>query len=204
MNIKRIINQYRTSNTYIIYNVQAGVCVIDPGGPDSHELISWLKENEKIVIAIFLTHEHPDHCMGVNELISLYDAPVFCSQICSKNITSSKLNYSLYSHDIVAFEITNNIRELEDREVICLNGYQFEILKTPGHSPGSACILLDKVHFFTGDSLFKEMSVPLNLPHSSKENYENSLEIIKKELVNTEIIIHPGHGASFEVSDVSL
>lgn len=197
-----VVNDYRSSNTYILEAGKTEVVIVDPGGIDSKQLELWLELNKKIPRNILLTHEHPDHCMGVNKLRVAFNSNIICSEKCAKNIQSAKLNYSLYSHEIEAFAISGNFKVLTDFQKIKVGNLRISLIETPGHSPGSACFLIDEKFLFSGDTLLNGSSIPLNLPHSSKTDYETSFSRIK-DLLKPSTIVYPGHGKPFEYKNLN-
>ncbi len=51
------------------------------------------------------------------------------------------------------------IRYLDDHEIIDIGGYMLRVIHTPGHSPGSICLLEEKKKIlFSGDTLIKDIS----------------------------------------------
>ena len=73
-----------------------------------------------------------------------------------------------------------------------------KILHTPGHSPGSVCILVEN-NIFTGDTLMKGLLGRTDLPGGNKQDLTLSLEKLKDLPGN--IIIYPGHGPETILSD---
>ncbi|MCS7313090.1 MAG: MBL fold metallo-hydrolase [Acidobacteria bacterium] len=63
---------------------------------------------------------------------------------------------------------------------------------TPGHTPGSVCLQVDR-HLFTGDTLFAGTVGRTDLPGGS---YETLLRSIMTRIVplGDDVVVHPGHG----------
>ena len=192
-----IHNKLFDSNGYVINITPSKVIIVDPGNPDTIDLKTWLSENNKTVIAVFLTHEHADHCAGVTELHKIQPFQLFCSQACATNIGNCKQNFSFYIESISPFEIKIPARIVNDGAKIDLEGTDFTFIATPGHSPGSVCIFTNDT-VFTGDTLLNNTKTPLTFPHSNRKDYANSIQKIKT-LLNPGMTIYPGHGEPFEV-----
>jgi glyoxylase-like metal-dependent hydrolase (beta-lactamase superfamily II) len=81
---------------------------------------------------------------------------------------------------------------LEDGEKIMLNDLEFEILHTPGHTPGGISVKLGDV-VFTGDTLFAGTVGRSDLPDGDGKAL---IEAIRKKLLtlDDDTIIYPGHG----------
>jgi len=194
--ITAIINEYRLANTYIVELENDQVALVDLGGPSIDSLVDWLGSKNKKIGALFLTHEHADHCVGLLKKDDLGDFPVYCSNTCGQNIANKRLNFSLYSDDIETFEANIDYTPVNDLEVIEVAGYFFKVLHTPGHSPGSVCIQVNEDIFFTGDTLLNGVKTLLTLPSSSKEDFKTSIEKLEK-FMKTDQLIYPGHGDKF-------
>lgn len=139
--------------------------LIDTGSKWNHdELIEDLKKlnlaPENIDILI-LTHNHFDH-VGNIELFT------------KAKIYASKL-------------------EFPDDGVISIDKLkipEFKIIKTPGHSKGSFCILYDDV-LFSGDTIFHNGGIGrMDLEGGSEEDMRKSLEILRNIKYK---ILCPGH-----------
>lgn len=195
MHYQRICNSFYNSNTYIIKGANNSVIIIDPGSVDNLQLFKSLRENRWNIHSVILTHEHADHCAGVNGLYEKFHFQLLCSKACAQNISSNKQNLSLYIEHIPPFEIKLPISQIVDGETISFDGIDLIFIQTPGHSPGSICIFLDNA-VFTGDTLLNKTKVPLNLPQSNRNQYVSSIEKLKQHL-KPGMTIYPGHGESF-------
>ena len=131
---------YQT-NTYIIHEASSkSCCVIDPG----YEAATILDKLENLGLtldAILLTHGHFDHVGAVKDLAADTDCRVF---ICAEDallppmFTGGKLYYT----DTYA-----------EGSILNIAGLYIHVLHTPGHTPGSVCLLAEDA-LFSGDTLF--------------------------------------------------
>ena len=84
-------------------------------------------------------------------------------------------------------------RLLQGGEVISLGDeLTFEVLHTPGHTPGSICLVVDG-YVLTGDTLLAGGFGRTDLEESSLPDIKNSLEN-KLFHLDEGVIILPGHG----------
>lgn len=193
--VLKFINPYKNANTFIIEINEFDVLIIDLGNYPIDELVSWLNFHNKTILGLFLTHEHADHCCGVDALKSKIDFTLYCSEKCEVNIRNSKQNLSRYIEDFEIFGIQSKAIIINDSQVMNFSGFELTIMETPGHSPGSICIFAENM-VFTGDTILNNVESPLSFPHSSKTEYEQSKKKIFENL-KPHTKIYPGHGESF-------
>ena len=215
-NIYRFPDVFVGSNMYFINSGDTGI-VIDPNV--NNELLNIFEKlyTKKIVIA--LTHEHYDHTMGVKWLQSKIKTKLFCHKNCGESIASLKGNNpktlaALLSvrdiadggnrRDIFMATAKSYILEadivFEEKYNMKIGDIYFTCFSTPGHSPGSACYILDDSCVFTGDSLIKNTPTILKLPGGNKKDYfERTLPFLRS--LDYNMMVYPGHELPFKLMD---
>lgn len=202
MRIHQLINNLFGSNTYILESSNGQIVIIDPGEIDNNQIFSLISANNWTIKSIILTHEHADHCIGLNQLFEISPFKTYCTTECAENIGNSKKNLSKFIETIEPFEIHLPIRVIKDNEVINILDHNFTVLKTPGHSQGSICLYSNN-YIFTGDTILNRTKTPLNLPNSDKNKYKESIRKILN-ILKPDMTIYPGHGLPFKVDSNDL
>ncbi|KAI8922995.1 beta-lactamase-like protein [Entophlyctis helioformis] len=68
----------------------------------------------------------------------------------------------------------------------------FQFIHTPGHTPGSQCILVNNNRLLSGDTLFIQRCGRLDFPDSCKDHMYNSLQGRLAKLPD-HVVVYPGH-----------
>lgn len=199
--VHRLVNQLMSSNCYIIHNNISRSCIIiDPGSEKSENEIKYIEENYLSPEYIILTHEHTDHNWGVNALRErFHNIKLVCTDACEKNISKTNRSYFLFYYNISDYEYVINTADIVISKPV-YNIYwdtkEVRFILTPGHTPGSMCIIIDN-NMFSGDTIMLYKSyIPKNI--GSKKEFEdtiNKLLNIFKDKPN--LNIYPGHGNRF-------
>lgn len=204
------------SNMWFIPVGKSGF-VFDPN--ISEDMLSLFKKYGTTNVQIVLTHEHYDHTTGVEWLQGQIEAKVFCHKDCAKYIASGKGNsprlvaMALKTKDLVdgghrcddfmaAYKpyILKTDETFGEKGTVAINNVSFDCYSTPGHSPGSACYILDNKYVFTGDSLIQNAPTILRFRTSSKESYERvTLPFLKS--LDKNMLVFPGHGEPFKINE---
>jgi glyoxylase-like metal-dependent hydrolase (beta-lactamase superfamily II) len=195
MKIHQFVSSFHTSNTFVVELNNDRVALIDCCDTDLSSIKNWLLENRKVIQVVFLTHEHADHCAGVNACEDAFNFELICTKSCATNIRNSKQNLSFYMDSIATFEVHKKPRIVSDETIQVINGQPFVFVETPGHSPGSACIFFGNA-VFTGDTLLNGIKTPLTFPHSNRKLYADSVNKIM-DWLKPGMTIYPGHGEPF-------
>lgn len=175
-------------NSYIVINKKVKECIIIDPGNQINEVIEYVREKGVKVNSVFLTHNHLDHSCGIRQLQKEFSVPVL---IHKNQLEMAKTELG------IDFEALNYKLVNEDT-IIELGEIEFNILFTPGHSPGGICLYTNRKLIFTGDTLFKGSIGRTDLVGSSSEEIDKSLDKIIKE-IGKDFIIFPGHGSKTTV-----
>ncbi|WP_430785280.1 MBL fold metallo-hydrolase [Virgibacillus flavescens] len=185
------------TNCYIIYNGEDAL-IIDPGG-DEEVVVEFLKDKSCTPKAILLTHAHFDHIGAVDYLRKEYNIEVYLHQNEKEWLSEPNLNGSIsFTQNPISIEPPE--KELSEG-YLQIESFSFEVLFTPGHSPGSVCFVFEDLGFVIGgDVLFKHGVGRTDLPGGSMEVL---MESISEKLykLNDSMIVYPGHGPSTTISN---
>jgi len=181
MHIKTLPLGGLQTNCYIVTDPETKRCaVIDPGD-EAAVILQYLEEHALTPSTVFLTHGHYDHTMAADDVALKYDVPVYISEqdIC----TDFRPTPYLYSPSVKPSPWV-------DGDEIQVGGLTFQVIATPGHSPGSVCILAGDC-LFTGDTLFRDDCGRSDLPGSNSKHLLESLA--RLHALEGDLEVYPGH-----------
>jgi hydroxyacylglutathione hydrolase len=142
------------TNCYIVYNESKECLIFDPG-EESKKLMTILSKQRWKPIAIFLTHAHFDHIGAVDDIRAQYSIPVYMSNREESWLQDPKLNGSL-SFRTGGMIVKPADHFIDKESEIQISNFIFQVLKTPGHSPGSLSYYFPSLEaVIAGDTLFK-------------------------------------------------
>ena len=179
------LGAYQT-NCYIIHEEHSSTCcVIDPGY-DADIILDKLESLGLTLEAILLTHGHFDHVGAVKELAAETQCEVYIHPddlTMPPMMTAGALYYT---------------RTYTEGSRLKLAGLDIAVLHTPGHTPGSVCLLCDTT-ILSGDTLFRGSCGRTDLPGGDWATISKSLNRLAALEGNFWIL--PGHGPSSTLRD---
>lgn len=185
----RVVVSPFATNCYFVREQNSNNCVVvDPGG-DSDVILFQLSEMNLEPAAIFITHGHIDHIMALSEMNPNDEIPVYAHIKEKPLLEKVALQGQMFGLPEMP---TPKISKWIDEKQLDINGLDFQVIHTPGHSPGGCCYQLES-EIFVGDTLFESSIGRTDLPGG---NYDQLLHSIKTKLFNLpdEMIVYPGHG----------
>lgn len=194
--IKSFCFNFFQENTYVIWHNTTKNCwIIDPGCMNTQEqqqLFSFIETNGLNPIRLLNTHCHLDHIYGIKAVADKYQLDLGIHKEDVKILDAAALSARMFGAPIP--EKLEPSYFLDEQSKLDLDGIDFKILFTPGHSPGSICFYneLDK-YCIVGDVLFSRSIGRTDLPYG---DYDTLIESIKTKLYTLEATteIYNGHG----------
>ncbi|MFT9055011.1 MAG: MBL fold metallo-hydrolase [Ethanoligenens sp.] len=178
------------TNCYIVCDKAGGKCaVIDPGA-DAQRIIAAVEENGCVPQMILLTHGHYDHIGAVHELLAHFH--------CKLAVPKMELDFLNNPHRNLQSSVGGGNFEpfrpdilFEDGDTVEVAGLKFHVLHTPGHTPGSCCLLCEDV-MFSGDTLFAGSAGRTDFPGGDPAAMRVSMKKLAALSGNFQVL--PGHG----------
>jgi glyoxylase-like metal-dependent hydrolase (beta-lactamase superfamily II) len=164
--------------------------LVDPG---HHQLfghvedeLSALSLSSQDIDIVIITHGHPDHMEGIkifadtSTLIAIHASEMDFIRETAPHYGEA-LGISNFEPDILLQEGDLKIGDLT-----------FQVIHTPGHSPGSICLYwTEKKALFTGDVVFSQGIGRTDLPGGSGQTLKESIKKISR--LEADYLL-PGHG----------
>jgi glyoxylase-like metal-dependent hydrolase (beta-lactamase superfamily II) len=188
--IKRLVVGSLSANCYVVGSEAGGEgMVIDPGG-NTEEIYRAISDAALEIKIIVLTHGHSDHIAALYDIQDRTGAEVDI-HTADADFLEGRGSYS--DQFGISYKTPHPPdRLLHEGDTLEIRGLSFTVIHTPGHTPGSICLLSgDKI--FTGDTLFRRGMGTTLMPGSSRRQL---LESIRTRLMvlPDETIVYPGHG----------
>lgn len=176
---------------YIVWNDERQALVFDPGNDE--ELILQALEKEELEVAAYVcTHGHADHISALAVMHAARPAPIAMHGK-DREWAFSTLNQIAPYYAVPKRPDTEEFLPLESTKDWHLGSFHFQCMETPGHTPGSCCLLFpDSSILIAGDTLFKGSCGRTDLPGGDPRQLRESLNKLKQ--LPDEVRVFPGHG----------
>jgi glyoxylase-like metal-dependent hydrolase (beta-lactamase superfamily II) len=172
--------------------------VVDPGD-NIAEILSRLRKHGLTLRQIVITHAHIDHVGGAALLKKATGAPVFLNQNDLGLLGAMEMQAGWLG--IPTPEVASPDASAEDGLAVGLATLQAEVIHTPGHTPGSICLLFPQQHLLlAGDTLFAGSIGRTDLPGGDGRQILRSLRDRLLVLPDTTRVL-PGHGPDTTIGE---
>ncbi len=165
--------------------------VVDPGG-EAERLRDAILSKELRPVALLLTHAHFDHLLALQPLRDCFRLPLLLHREDAPLLSDPDRNLMRrFSGEDTPPAPADRL--LGEGDTVAFGGCSFRILHTPGHTPGSICLLSEDT-LLSGDTLFRESIGRYDFPGGDYDALMRSLERLKALPADYRVL--PGHGPS--------
>lgn len=184
-------------NGYVAWCEATGDCVIVDPGAAAVDMVAAVKAGAGEVTAVLLTHAHFDHVEGLGAIRDYTDAPTYlhpADRVMFDNLPAQTAMLGLSSLQLDPPE-----REFEDGEPFRFGECAFEVIHTPGHSPGHVILhAQDDRLALVGDLVFAGSIGRTDLPGG---DYQAIFRSIRQHVLTMpgETRLFTGHGPATTV-----
>ena len=164
------IQQHGDNFSYIIADETSREAAVIDSSYNAGEISRVIKAKGLQLKYVINTHSHSDHTAGNQELSSIFGAKIVAHKLSRTGVNVT----------------------VDDGDIINVGNIPVKVIYTPGHTPDSICLLVDKKKLLTGDTLFVGECGRTDLPGGNSTSMYKSLfnKLLK---LSDDVEVYPGH-----------
>ena len=191
-------------NCYVVSDETRDCVIIDCGAyyPEEGEaIVRYIRERQLTPRHLLCTHGHFDHCMGNGYIFRAFGLKPKTHQ--DDRFLMEKMEQQ--TSEILGIPIRLDVppvdRYLNDTDTITFGSHTWQILHTPGHTPGGIVFYDAAEHIaFSGDTLFRMSIGRTDFERGSYGEMITSLHQLATQLPG-DTKIYAGHGPETTMAD---
>lgn len=192
LDIKTVVGGPLEVNTYVVGTDGCDECVlVDPGAEFASVEGAVCGRN---VTAVLLTHGHFDHMLYAKPWLDR-GAKLYIHEQDAAALGDPSLNLSGVIGATLILPAADEL--VKEGSLFTEAGITFNVLHTPGHTPGGVCYQCGNV-LFCGDTLFYHSYGRIDLPGGDSGAMAASLTRLM--LLPGDTIAYPGHGMKTKIA----
>jgi hydroxyacylglutathione hydrolase len=180
------------TNSYLVEDEDTKDAVVIDANLEPQLMIDLARKRQANVKAILLTHTDVDHVAGLPTLLAAFGPiPVAVHDAEKHVVTEGKPLRREFGSSMGPVE---NVVSLAEGKTFRAGSLEFDVLHTPGHSPGGVTLKIGD-SLFTGDALF---AGSIGRSDFANSNGRALLDGINAKLLSQpdELVVYSGHGPS--------
>lgn len=188
-------------NCYVVSDETNECVIVDCGAYSEDErnaIATYIRDRRLRPVHLLCTHGHLDHNFGNAFVLGTYGLRPEASL--ADNVLMEHLKEQ--GREIFGLDIKDDFPKVDhyfaDDEQIAFGNHHFDILSTPGHTPGSVVFSCrEELVAFTGDTLFRGSIGRTDFPGGSMLQMISSLRALC--MLPDETKVYPGHGEASSI-----
>jgi glyoxylase-like metal-dependent hydrolase (beta-lactamase superfamily II) len=170
--------------------------VIDPGD-EAERILRTLAEARLTVTQIINTHGHFDHVGANRRMKQATGAPILIHALDAPMLRS--LSRSAAAWGMSAEDSPPPDRMIDQGDTISIGTITFQVIHTPGHTPGGVSLHADG-YVFVGDTLFAGSVGRTDFPGGDFDTLKSSIQQ-KLFTLGDEVQVFTGHGPETTIGE---
>jgi glyoxylase-like metal-dependent hydrolase (beta-lactamase superfamily II) len=181
--------QFHT-NSYLVEDEETSDAVVIDANLEPQSMIDLVRDRGVNVKAILLTHTDLDHIAGLPALLDAFGGVPVAVHAAERHAVAQ--GRPLRREFGTSTTAVGNVASLVEGETYRAGSLTFDVLHTPGHSPGGVTLKIGEA-LFTGDALF---AGSIGRSDFSNSDGKALLDGINKKLLSQpdELTVYSGHG----------
>jgi hydroxyacylglutathione hydrolase len=179
-------------NCTLLANMESLEAIVVDPGDEIADILARLARHHLTLKQIIVTHAHIDHIGGAAQLKRVTGAPVLFHQADLPILDMLEMQagwLGIPTPEKVVLDQSAN-----DGLATGIPGLEAEVIHTPGHTPGSICLLFPKQELLlAGDTLFAGSVGRTDLPGGDTSTLLHSIHT-RVLLLPERTLVVPGHG----------
>lgn len=193
-----------SENCYVVSDESRDCVIIDCGAyypEEGQAIVGYIRQQQLTPRHLLCTHGHFDHCMGNGYIFRAFGLKPRAHQDDSFLMEEMERQTS----DILGIPIHLDVppvgNYLTDSDNISFGSHTWQILHTPGHTPGGIVFYDADEHIaFSGDTLFRMSIGRTDFERGSYADMMTSLHMLATQLP-ADTKIYAGHGPETTMAD---
>ena len=193
-----------SENCYVVSDESRDCVIIDCGAyypEEGQAIVGYIRQQQLTPRHLLCTHGHFDHCMGNGYIFRAFGLKPRAHQ--DDSFLMEKMERQ--TSDILGIPIHLDVPPvgsyLTDSDTITFGSHTWQILHTPGHTPGGIVFYDADEHIaFSGDTLFRMSIGRIDFERGSYADMITSLHMLATQLP-ADTKIYAGHGPETTMAD---